>query len=835
MSLIEYKKKRSFKKTPEPEGKVSRTGSGKPLSFVVQKHNASHLHYDFRLELDGVLKSWAVPKGPSMNPADKRLAMMTEDHPMSYASFEGVIPKGQYGGGDVIVWDNGVYGSTETTDIEESRKKLKSGFFKGEMKFVLYGEKLKGSFALVRMKGKEENAWLLIKERDEYASKEDVTKQVESVISGKVLPRDEGGADGTRKKKPAAKAAAKRSARSTKADAMPHHVKPMLARLVDKPFDRVGWLFEVKWDGYRAIAEREKGRVKLYSRNDKPFTEIYAPVAEALKSIEHDFVLDGEIIALKAGRADFHSLQNYRQENVPLAYMVFDLLYLDGVDLRSQPLIERKKLLAELIPESDILKYSEHVEESGKKLFNTIRKEGIEGIVAKSADSPYRDGARGDEWLKVKSVQEQEAIIVGFTAPRGSRKIFGALVLAAHIKGELRYIGHSGGGFTEKEIKDIHAKLLKIVTKTSPLNEKVPVNSPITWVKPKYVCEIKFTEWTPDGHMRHPIYVGMRIDKKPSEVVREVPETVPKATKAPTKKSKKKIKDAPELTHLDKVYWPEEGYTKGDLLEYYERIASIILPYLKDRPQNLNRHPNGIAGKNFFQKNNTADLPDFVETKKIWSDSNNAELNYIVCNNKETLLYLANLGCIEINPWNSRVGSLEKPDYLILDLDPHGRPWKDLIHVAREVRKVLDLACEEHFPKTSGKSGLHIVVPLGARYSYDKAREFSELIMTIVHRKLPDITSLERNPKKREGKLYLDYLQNRFGQTLASAYSVRPYPGATVSTPLEWSEVKDTLDPSKFTIKTIFKRLEKKGDLWEPTQVKGVDLSDAIRCLTEHV
>lgn len=839
MSLAEYKKKRSFKKTPEPEGRVARTRAEKPLHFVVQKHDASHLHYDFRLELDGVLKSWAVPKGPSMNPADKRLAMMTEDHPMSYASFEGVIPKGQYGGGDVIVWDNGVYASAETTDAEESRKKLKSGFFKGEMKFVLYGEKLKGSFALVRMKGKEENAWLLIKERDEFASKDDITKEMRSVISDAVLPRDKKGGTETKRKAAKKKAAPRaRSARGMK-DPMPHDVKPMLARLVDEPFDRTGWLFEVKWDGYRAIAEKEKGNVTLYSRNGNSFTETYAPVVEAIKTIDHDFVLDGEVVALKAGRADFHTLQDYRQSKAPLHYMIFDLLYLDGVDLRSQPLVERKRLLAELIPEGDVLNYSEHVTQFGTKLFKTVRKQGVEGIVAKDAKSAYREGVRSDDWLKIKVVQEQEAVIVGFTEPRGSRKKMGALVLAAYIRGELRYIGHSGGGFTEKEITSLHAKLEKITTKKPPLQEKVPVNSPITWVEPKYVCEIKFTEWTPRGHMRHPIYIGMRPDKKPREVVREVPEETKKVTARARKSSKKVIKkdggDMPELTHLDKVYWPEEGYTKGDLLEYYDRIAPTILPYLKDRPQNLNRHPNGITGKNFFQKNITAELPDFIETKKIWSDSNNAELNYIVCNNKETLLYLANLGCIELNPWNSRVGSLDKPDYLILDLDPHGRPWEDLIRVAKEVRTVLDLACEEHYPKTSGKSGLHIVVPLGTRYRYEQAKEFAELIMRIVHKRLPDITSMERNPKKRGGKLYLDYLQNRFGQTLASAYSVRPYPGATVSTPLEWSEVKNSLDPSKFTIKTLFKRLEKKGDLWQPTFHKGVDLSESIRCLTEHL
>jgi bifunctional non-homologous end joining protein LigD len=597
-------------------------------------------------------------------------------------------------------------------------------------------------------------------------------------------------------------------------------IKPMLARLIDEPFDKAGWLFEIKWDGYRAIAEIKKDKIKLYSRNGNPFEKIYTPVVEALKKIKHDCILDGEIVALKGGRADFHTLQEYRDVVAPLQYQIFDILSLDGKDLRKKPLIERKKLLAKLLPKKDpILQYSDHIEKFGTKLFDRIKKEGVEGVVAKEAASPYRDGLRNGEWLKIKSVQEQEAIIVGFTAPRGSRKQLGALVLAAHEGGRLRYIGHSGGGFTEKELSELHAKLKKISTKKSPLTEKVPVNSPITWVAPKYVCEIKFTQWTPEGHMRHPIYVGMRPDKKPKEVVVELPSAPERV----------------ELTHRDKIYWPKEGYTKGDLLDYYEKIAPTLLPYLTDRPENLNRHPNGIGGKNFYQKNFTNAVPDFVDTKKIFSESNNAYLRYVICNNTEALLYLVNLGCIELNPWNSRVDSLEYPDYMILDLDPHERPWKDLIKVAQEVKKVLDIACEKHYIKTSGKTGLHIIVPMGARYQYDRVREFAELIMRIVNRALPEITTLERNPKKRGGKLYLDYLQNRHGQTLACAYSVRPYPGATVSTPLEWSEVTPKLDPSKFTIKTIATRLKKKGDLWQGALSRGVDLSEAIRCLEEHL
>lgn len=835
IGLAEYNKKRSFSDTPEPKGVRPKKPTTGALHFVVQKHDASHLHYDFRLELDGVLLSWAVPKGPSMNPADKRLAMQTEDHPISYASFEGVIPKGHYGAGDVIVWDRGVYGSPESADAAEARKKIKSGYMKGEIKIVLFGEKLKGGFALVKIKargGGKDNAWLLIKENDEYAARADITARAESVISGSVLPRDTvGGRKATRASKkthPKLKGAQ---------GAMPTGIKPMLATLVDEPFDRDDWYFEVKWDGYRAIAEMKGGKVRLYSRNGKAFS--YPPILEALKDITHDCVLDGEVIALKNGRADFHTLQQFHEIPADLQYAIFDILWLDGVDLRSQPLSARKALLRKLIPAGhDVLLYSEHTEKFGTKLFNSVKKQGLEGIVAKDAHSPYRDGKRTHEWLKIKRVQEQEAVIVGFTQPRGGRKLFGALVLAAHIKGTLRYIGHSGGGFTWQEMKDLYPKLRKIAVKRSPISDTVPVNMPITWVEPKYVCEIKFTEWTPSGAMRHPIFVGLRIDKKPKDVRREVPEHTPIFRRRTPKKAIAKgfaFCDVPEITHRDKVYWPDEGYTKGDLVEYYDRMSALILPHLIDRPENLNRHPNGITGKNFFQKNTAHPTPDFVRTEKIWSESNNDYINYIVCDNRETLLYLANLGCIEINPWNSRVQNLEKPDYMIFDLDPHGRSMADLARVAQEVRKALDMACEHHVPKTSGKTGIHIYVPLGARYRYEEVKNFAHLIMQIVHKKLPDITSLERTPTKRKGLIYLDYLQNRFGQTIACAYSVRPYPGATVSTPLHWDEIDAKLDPSKFTIRTVEKRIQKVGDLWAPLLQKGVDLHEAIKCLQEHL
>ncbi|HEY0010466.1 MAG TPA: DNA ligase D [Candidatus Paceibacterota bacterium] len=848
MSLLgEYNRKRSFKKTPEPKGAVKKSAG--PLHFVVQKHDATRLHYDFRLEIDGVLKSWAVPKGPSLNPSDKRLAMMTEDHPYSYKDFEGVIPAGEYGGGDVIVWDTGVFASSESSGPEDGHKKLKSGLHRGELSFVLFGEKLKGGFKLVKIQnGKEDNAWLLMKAKDEYAEKRDVTEDTASVLSGRILPRDVPGklvkkgaglqavTAGMPKKEKTPAPPAKKAKRGT--DPMPRDVSPMLATLIDAPFDRAGWIYEMKWDGYRAVAEVEGGDVRLYSRNGKSFAGTYTPVVTALKSLGHDAVLDGEIIALKDGRPDFHALQQYKDAPVPLQYAIFDALWINGEDLRELPLIERKERLVGIIPESPHLFVSEHIEEHGTAFFEEMRKQSFEGMLAKDGQSRYVTKSRSKSWLKVKTSNEQEAVIVGYTEPRGSRKSLGALVLAAHINGVLTYIGHSGGGFTGKELADLCKKLSKVKVNKSPIAEKVPINSPITWVKPHYVCQVKFTEWTPSGRMRHPIYVGLRVDKEAKDVVKESPEDVgggSELTPTPPKKAAARAKAATAtetpFTNLTKVYWEEEGITKGDLIDYYQAMAPLMLPYLKDRPENLNRHPNGWKGKNFYQKDMKAELPDFARSVEIWSESNKAELRYLVCDNEETLLYMANLGCIEINPWNSRVTSIDNPDYMVFDLDPDTNTMDELVEVAQEFHKVLTRACEEHYIKTSGKTGLHIYVPLNGRYGYDQIRTFSELVCRLVHRKFPKNTSLERSVSKRKGQIYLDYMQNRFGQTIAAPYSVRPAAGATVSTPLEWSEVRKGLDPTKFTIKTIGKRLEKKGDLWEPVLGKGVDLAASIKCL----
>jgi bifunctional non-homologous end joining protein LigD len=818
MSLAEYRKKRSFRRTPEPTG--GKGGRG-PLRFVVQKHHASRLHYDFRLELDGTLKSWAVPKGPSLDPADKRLAMMVEDHPLDYRTFEGVIPEGNYGAGRVIVWDQGTYHAPNAADRRGTERAVRDGLARGRVSFVLDGEKLRGEFALVKLRRGAPNAWLLIKHGDEFATPDDVTAAERSVVSGRTLDDIDAGPpkrvrSGTKSRTP--RAAGKRPSRL---------VRPMLATLVDAPFDRAGWIFEIKWDGYRAIAEVDRGFVRLYSRNHTSFESKFAPVVKGLAGLKRRAVLDGEVVAVdSAGRSRFQLLQNYQKTGQgDLVYVVFDLLELDGRDLRGRPLAERKEQLRKLVNNLPHIRYGDHVEETGAAFFRAAVEQGLEGIIGKDGASPYREGVRSPAWVKIKTRQGQEAVIGGFTAPRGRRVGLGSLVLGVYEGDDLIYIGHTGGGLDTRGLENLSARLTALETKTCPFRKRPRTNAPVRWVKPQLVCEVVFQEWTDDGRMRQPIFVGLREDKPAREVRREVP--------APSAPAAKAVPDGPVFTNLDKVYWPVDGYTKGDLIAYYREVAPVILPYLRDRPMSLHRHPDGITGEGFFQKDvGRRPPPPWVRTVPIRSDSMAGRITYLVCDDEPTLLYLANLGCIELNPWNSRVGSLDRPDWLVIDLDPEAIPFARVIEAAVAVRKELDRAGAECLCKTSGKRGLHVYVPLGARYDTDVARQFAEVVATVVNRRLPRITSLERRPVNRQGRVYLDYLQNRRGQTLAAPYSVRPAPAAPVSTPLRWSEVRRGLDPNRFTMRTMKNRLDRVGDLWAPVRGPGIDLADCLERLS---
>jgi bifunctional non-homologous end joining protein LigD len=815
MGLGKYFQKRDFAKTPEPKGKEGRA-SGKKLAFVVQEHHASSLHYDFRLEIDGVLKSWAVPKGPSLNPHDHHLAVQTEDHPFEYRKFEGVIPEGSYGAGNVIIWDEGWYEAR--ADRDNNEKTLREELEKGHLTFVMHGTKLHGEFALIKMpNGPGKNAWLLIKKSDEFASESDITKDATSVKSHKKV--DDLGAHN---KLPDLSRYPKKPVLT--------QVKPMLCTLVDQPFNREGWLFEIKWDGYRAIGAKQKNTIDLYSRKLNDFEKKYPPVVEALKSFKHDVVVDGEIVVVDSdGVAHFEWLQNWnRDPQGSLRYYLFDILWCDGHDVRGMPLTSRKALLKAVMPSSDILQYSDDLETDGITLFKEMQRRGMEGIVAKRARSAYRENVRGPDWLKAKTNLRQEVVIGGYTEPRGTRQFLGSLLVGVYESGKLQYVGHSGGGIADEQRKLLRDKLVKLERKSSPFETEPKPNAPVHWVKPELVCEMSFSEWTKEGFMRQPKYEGLRADKKATAVHRE------KATKtmpapAHAEKPSKTNGDLPfELTHLDKVFFPKRKYTKGDLIEYYTKVAEYILPYIKDRACSLNRMPNGIKGESFFQKNNEH-LPEWVPSADIFSDSNNANLHWIVGGELETLLYMAQLGCIEINPWNSRVKKLEKPDWIVIDLDPEGVTFNQVIEVAHMVHEVCEEWAIPTYPKTSGKTGIHIYIPVGAKYTYEQAKNLAHLIALEVNHRLPKITSVERMPKKRKHKIYLDFLQNREGQTLAAPYSVRPTEEASVSAPLHWNEVKEGLLPSDFTIENMPARLKQYGDLWKPVLGPGIDLRNILK------
>ncbi|WP_026728856.1 DNA ligase D [Flavobacterium denitrificans] len=843
MSLSKYNEKRDFKQTREPKGKIGKSAS--ELIFVVQKHAASHLHYDFRLEMNGVLKSWAVPKGPSLDPEIKRLAMMVEDHPYSYKDFEGTIPEGNYGAGNVIVWDNGTYTYDEKTVSDE--KQLIADLKKGRLSFILKGKKLKGEFSLVKLHGKQENAWLLIKKQDKYATNAEVLEKNKSVISKrtleeleakseKILPKPE--KNGT-EKEPVKK---KPKTKKIKAE----FIKPMLANTIKKPFDNDEWIFENKYDGYRTVAVINPNKIELFSRNEVSFNTNFKPIADELKKIDHTVILDGEIVVENnSGQADFQMLQNYLKTGIGnLKYYVFDLLLLDGNLITELSLLDRKELLKILFNKysfSNIF-YSEHTIGDGIKQFEKAEKNKSEGIIAKKADSSYSIGNRSNNWLKIKLSNEEEAIIIGITEPKNSRKYFGAILLGQYKGKILKYIGKCGTGFTESVLKELYTKLEPFFIDKSPVNDKIHLRDKIQWVKPKLICQVKYSEWTEDKHLRHPVYLGLRIDKKAGEVILQENNTITKKTNKMEDRNEYKTendydlkvgKRTLHLTNQNKIYYPADGITKGDIIQYYNEVAPLILPYLKNRPESLNRFPNGINAPSFYQKDIDLDkTPSWLKTKKIFSESTNENIDYLICNDKETLLYMANLGCIEMNPWNSTIKRIHNPDWLVMDLDPaHENDFGNVITTALTVKQVMDELETECLCKTSGATGLHIYIPLGGQYDYDSIKILGELIASEVQSRIPEITTIERSIKKRNRKLYIDYLQNRRGQTLAAPYSVRPKQGATVSTPLEWNEVNKKLHPSQFTIKNVLQRFEKKGDLWKPVLAKGANIKKIIKKL----
>lgn len=794
MSLEEYINKRDFNKTPEPAG--LRLAKGERSRFVVQRHQARNLHFDLRLEIDGVLKSWAVPKGPSLNPKDKRLAVQTEDHPVAYLNFHGTIPKGNYGAGTMTIWDTGYY---------EILGEVKQQLEKGDLKIEFFGKRLKGVFALVRtQRGGEQQQWLLIKKQDAYA-----TALVYDANAFDPLSHE--------------------NEKPTSNPAVAHLLKPMLAMSSKHPFSKAGWIYEIKWDGYRVMAHFEAGNVQLYSRNGISYNSKFRLIWEALQEIPHEGILDGEIVILDDnGLPDFQRLQHYDEESTAgeIRYYVFDLLYLNGESIIHLPLVDRKSLIPPLIEDIPKVYYCDHVNDWGDTYYEKAVEAGLEGILAKKATSTYDPGARTDNWLKIKAFESQEAIICGYTHSEGAP--FGSLILGIYEEEELKYIGNCGSGFNSTLQIELLHKFRPMEIKQNPFGKPINLKGKhAVWLKPVLICEVKFSSWTNAGMMRHPVFKALRHDKVYKEIAKEKHVEIAQDTSSQNSGSFLDVDGVQvPISNLEKVYWPDEGFTKYQVLDYYLHMAEYLMPYLIDRPQNLHRHPNGIHAESFYQKDTAGIFPHWIESVPVFSESSNKEIAYLLCQNEATLLYMANLGCIEINPWSSRIGSLDQPDYTVIDLDPSPvNTFEEIITVAQAIKAIHDAAGITSFCKTSGSRGLHIYIPLGGKYTYEEARDFTKLICYLVNAQLPELTTMERKVDKRNGKIYLDYLQNRRGQTLAAPYCLRPKPGATVSTPLHWKEVKSGLQMEDFNILTIRDRIKETGDLFAPmlTQTNSIE------------
>jgi len=803
-------------RTPEPGARPAAAAPSAGGLFVVHMHAARRLHWDLRLEMDGVLRSWAVPKGPSPDRADKRLAVHVEDHPLEYGDFEGIIPDGNYGAGAVIVWDRGRW-----VPLEDPHEGMK----KGKLLFELHGYKLKGKWTLVKLK-KGEKEWLLIKEKDGYAAADGGgALPPESVLSGLTVDELKAGKD---RAAPVVKELARLKA--PKRAVTLEQAEPMLAETREQPFSKPGWLFELKLDGYRVRGGREGGEARLVTRNGHDIAPAFPEIARALTALPYEgFIFDGELcVPDEAGRPSFQRLQNRAKVSralevrraaveTPAVLYVFDLLAFEGYDVRPLPLEQRKALLEQLVPRVGPIKYLSHFEKDGEALYEQIVKMGLEGIVAKKADSAYRAG-RSPNWLKIRADRVDDFVVVGFTRPKGSRSGFGALDLGAYENGKLVYAGRVGSGFTAAELKQVSAVLERGIRPTPAFTGPVPQDPGHTWVEPTLVVDVRYKEWTDEGLLRQPVFVRFRDDKKPEECVKpgggrrepgdKDPAAAPPASRLPAPDERREIR----FSNLDKVFWPEEGYTKGDLIEYYRAVSLWMLPYLADRPLVLTRFPDGITGKSFFQKDAPEYAQAFVRTVTIWSEDSQRELDYFVCDNESSLLYIVNMAAILLHVWSSRVSTLETPDWCILDLDPKEAPFTDVVTVAKAVRALCDEIGLPTGIKTSGSTGLHVLIPLGRQVTYEQSRTLGGLLARVIAAELPEIATVTRQVQKRDGKVYLDYVQNGHGRLLVAPFSARPLPGAPVSMPLAWSEVTPKLDIRKFTIANAPARMKKLND-----------------------
>ena len=859
--LEEYRRKRRFDLTPEPSGKDVQATSEN--TFVVQKHAARRLHYDFRLAINGTLKSWAVPKGPSLSSADKRLAVQTEDHPLEYGGFEGRIPEGSYGAGTVMVWDRGTFTVEGTLD---ARKQLE----REEIKFNLNGEKLRGSFVLVKLRHSEKgNEWLMMKHKD---AAEDSAWNIEehdgSVLTGRTLEEIKEELPPKRKASPI-RAGELQGARKC---SMPSRVEPMLATLTDRPFSDPNWLFEIKWDGVRALARIENGALTLRSRTgvdmDKRYPEL-ASLPDVLAA--RQTILDGEIVALDTrGHSDFELLQERMHvrapsknllSRVPVVYFVFDLLYCDGYDLRETPLLDRKQLLYRLLRTSEQFRYSDHQLEHGKELFGLAEQNGLEGIVAKRADSPYV-GDRSPYWVKLKITKTVDAVVGGWSAPRSAALPFGSLLLGLYQGKKLRFIGHVGSGFDTKKLKEVTSKLQEFAAPACPFDTVPETNERPSWVSPVLVARVKFSGWTQEHSLRHPVFLALREDARPMDCQLEneaAPAADPTAVRAPefvgrVLNSKAQIeaelfKGCSEtvtieldgkrlrLSNLNKVYFPESGYTKRNLLSYYYRMADFILPFLGDRPLVLRRYPDGIKGQAFFQKDLREGIPEWFTTMLLDSEKRGEEIHYATANDRASLLFLTGLGCIDHNPWSSRYADLEHPDYFFFDLDPsEGTDFSVVVTIARVLHEKLEELRLVSFLKTSGATGIHLYIPVEPVYTYEQLRTFAEIVARTVTAEHSNLVTNERSVARRPaGRVLIDVQQNALGRPLAAPYAVRAFPQAPVSTPLLPRELRPGLRPASLNIKTVFARLKEKGDLWGDFWERRQRLENAIELLSRRV
>ncbi|WP_026791833.1 DNA ligase D [Pleomorphomonas oryzae] len=839
MALETYRQKRNFKSTPEPEGGVA---SAEGKAFVIQKHDATRLHYDFRLEMDGVLKSWAVTKGPSLVPGEKRLAVHVEDHPLEYGNFEGTIPKGEYGGGTVVLWDRGTW-----SPIGDAHK----GYAKGHMEFELTGEKLTGRWHLVRMHGKpgeKRENWLLIKGEDEFAREETdadiLEERPESVKTGRDLEEvaENAAAKPTKIRKPRKSTAKAKSVpadpeldvdtdipdpaeiKGAKKAPMPDFVEPMLATLVSSAPTGEKWLHEIKFDGYRLLAHIEAGRVKLLTRSGLDWTKRFGKtVLSALQELPMgSAIIDGELVVETAsGATDFSALQAdlSADRTDRFVFYVFDLLYLDGFDLQRLPLIKRKNLLEKLIPQDNgIIRFSGHLEESGAMVLQHACRLSLEGIVSKLRDAPYRPG-RGKSWVKSKCSARQEFVIGGYVPSTVSRQAIGSLALGVYEDGKLHHVGRVGTGFGAQVAELLQTKLERLRTDEKPFENALTADERrgVRYVRPELVAEVEFRAWTADGHLRHASFRGLREDKPAQEIMREIP----KATNA---KAPQTPRRTVKLTHPDRLYWPEEGITKERLADFYADVWRLMGPYVVGRPLALLRCPNGIKGERFFQKHAWKGLNPNIVT--VADPKDPGEEPWVSINDLDGMMGLIQAATLEIHPWGSTIADWERPDTIIMDLDPgEDVPWQSVLDAAQEVRQRFMDAGLNPFVKTSGGKGLHVVAPLKPSAEWPEIKAFTKSLAEAMASDSPDRFVATITKSKRHGKILIDYLRNQRGQTAVAPYSTRARPGAAVSTPITWEELEPGIGPAYFTISNLPARLAAMtSDPWEGFRAAAVPL-----------